>query len=307
VFAKALNNRLELVCDRLLAINQTAFVKGRYILESVVSAHEIIHEAVGMGRKGIILKLDYEKAYDRVDWNFLEEMLSSRGFSPRWRQWVMSLVRGGSIAVRINDTNSTYFKPGKGLRQGDPLSPLLFNLVVDVFTRMLSKAASKGCNTGLMNTLCPEGVVSLQYADDTLLFLKHDTLDACHFKWLMVCFEQLPDMKINYHKSDMTPINLGEEEANQLAQIFCCKMGSFPFRYLGVPLHHDKLKREDIQHVVDKVINRVPRWKGRLMSYSARLTLLKACLASIPIYLMSVIKFPKWAIKVINSQMSNFF
>jgi hypothetical protein len=144
VFGKALNNRLEMLCDRLLAINQTTFVKGRYILESEVSAHEIIHEAVRGGRKGIILKLDYEKAYDMVDWDFLEEMLSSKDFSQKWIQWVMSLVKGGSIAIRPNDTNSTYFKPGKGFRQGDPLFPLLFNIVVDVFTRMLSKAISKG-------------------------------------------------------------------------------------------------------------------------------------------------------------------
>jgi hypothetical protein len=116
VFGKALNNRLEMLCDRLLAINQTTFVKGRYILESEVSAHEIIHEAVRGGRKGIILKLDYEKAYDMVDWDFLEEMLSSKDFSQKWIQWVMSLVKGGSIAIRPNDTNSTYFKPGKGFR-----------------------------------------------------------------------------------------------------------------------------------------------------------------------------------------------
>jgi hypothetical protein len=70
-------------------------------------------------------------------------------------------------------------------------------------------------------------------------------------------------------------------------------VGSFPFKYLGVPLHYDKLKREDLQPLVDKVINRIPGWRGKLMSYSARLNLLKVCLASISIYLMSVIKFPK--------------
>jgi hypothetical protein len=89
----------------------------------------------------VILKVDYEKAYDRVTWQFLEEMLTTRGFGSKWVGWVLSLVKGGSISIRINDENSAYFKPGKGLRLGDPLSPLLFNLVVDVFTRMLIKAA----------------------------------------------------------------------------------------------------------------------------------------------------------------------
>jgi hypothetical protein len=70
-----MNNMLESLCNRLLAPNQTAFVKGRYILESVVSAQEIIHDAVKNRQKDLVLKLDYEKAYDRVNWQFLEEML----------------------------------------------------------------------------------------------------------------------------------------------------------------------------------------------------------------------------------------
>jgi hypothetical protein len=135
---------------------------------------------------------------------------------------------------------------GKGLRKGDPLSPLLFNLVADVFTRILVKAANKGYIVGLMNALCLEGVISLQYADDTLLFLDNDVEKGCHLKWLMACFENLSGMKINYHKSDMTAINLDEGEINQFAKVFCCKIGTFPFKYLGVPLHHDKLRREDI-------------------------------------------------------------
>jgi hypothetical protein len=155
-------------------------------------------------------------------------------------------VKGGSISIRLNDETSHYFKPGKGLRQGDPLSPLLFNLVIDVFTRMLIKASSKWYITGMLSYLYPEGVLSLQYADDTLLFLDHDYKATCHLKWLMMCFEKLFGMKINFSKSDLTTINLGEEYSHNYAKIFCCKIGSFPFKYLGVPLHLDKLRREDI-------------------------------------------------------------
>jgi hypothetical protein len=260
-FAKALNNRLVPTCDRLLSGNQTAFVKGRFILEGVVSAHEIIHDTARNNHKGLVLKLDYEKAYDRVSWHFLEEMMTIRGFGSRWRKWVMALIENGSIAIRINDSNSGCFRSGKGLRQGDPLSPLLFNLVVDVFTRMLIKAAKRGHITDLLNSLYPEGIISLQYADDTLLFLDHDYQAACHLKWLMVCFEHLSGMRINYHKSDMTPINLDEGEANQYAKVFCCKVGISPFRYLGVPLQFDKLRREDIQPVVDAIMKRIPSWR----------------------------------------------
>jgi hypothetical protein len=158
-----------------------------------------------------------------------------------------------------------------------------------------------------MDSIWEDGIISLQYADNTMVFWKHDYESGCHLKWLMSCFEQLANMKINFNKSDLISVNLDEGQTHQYAKIFCCKLGSFPFKYLGVPVHHDKLRRHDIQPVVDKVINRTPGWQGRLMSYAAILALLKACLASIPLYLMSVIRFPKWAIEMINSQMANFF
>jgi hypothetical protein len=101
------------------------------------------------------------------------------------------------MCIKVDNENRQFFKPGKGLRQGDPLSPLLFNLVVDIFTRMLIKATNKEYAKGFMNNVFPVGVLSLQYADDTLLFLIHSYIDVCHLKWLMVYFEQISSMKIN--------------------------------------------------------------------------------------------------------------
>jgi hypothetical protein len=112
IFAKALNNRLELVCDRLLALKQTVFVRGRYILESVVAAHEVVHAVKKNKDKCLVLKLDYENAW--VSWQFLEKMLTSRGFGEKWAKWIMKVVKGKSISIRLNDEMSPYFKPGKG-------------------------------------------------------------------------------------------------------------------------------------------------------------------------------------------------
>ena len=81
-----------------------------------MTAHELIHEIARKKQDGVILKLDYQKAYDRVDWDFLEEMLSARGFGPRWRCWIRNVVRVSFICVRINDEDNSYFKTGKGLR-----------------------------------------------------------------------------------------------------------------------------------------------------------------------------------------------
>jgi hypothetical protein len=174
----------------------------------------------------------------------------------------MRVVNGGSISIRINDENIPFFRPGKGVRQGDPLSPLIFNLVVDVFTRILIKAATRDYISGFLNSLYTEGIISLQYVDDTLLFLKHGGMGACHLKWLMLCFESLSGMKINYSKSDMVPVNLSEEETIYYTRALCCKIGSLPFRYLRVPLHYDKLRREDIQSTMDKIMSRIPGWQA---------------------------------------------
>ena len=180
----------------------------------------------GKKGKGIVLKLDYEKAYDRVKWDFLDKMLCSRGFGDIWRTWIGEWLEGGSICVRLNDVNGGYFKPGKGFRQGDPLSPLLFNLVANVFTRMLMKAAGERLITGLLPEVRDGGIIILQYADDTLLFLDNNLDKARALKWMLSCFEQLSGLKINYDKSDLILIGMDHEETKNFAQIFCCKIWS---------------------------------------------------------------------------------
>jgi len=108
------------VADRLVDTNQSGFIKGRYILESVVVAHETVHSLHSNKKPGLILKLDYEKAYDREDWGFLFEVLEKRGFCNKWISWIKLVVTGSSIGVNLNGEESSFFRPGKGLRQGGP-------------------------------------------------------------------------------------------------------------------------------------------------------------------------------------------
>jgi hypothetical protein len=305
MFSKLLTNRLGKVAQRLVATNQSAFIKGRYILESVVIAHELVHSLHKSQEKGVVLKLDYEKAYDRVSWDFLFEVLESRGFSNIWIQWIRKLVTGGSLGILVNGEDSPYFKPGKGLRQGDPLSHLLFNLVGDAFSRMLDKSARSGLIQGVLHDFREGGILSLQYADDTILFSSADFSQLLNLKHVIIWFEQISGMRVNFHKSEIITLNLEMKDTKKIASIFNCPIGSFPLKYLGVPLHYDKLPREELQPLVDKLIHRIAGWRGKLLSLAARALLVKTCLASIPIYLLSFIKFPKWAIKILNTQMSN--
>lgn len=170
---------------------------------------------------------------------------------------------------------------------------------------MLSKAASSGLIQGALVDFKPGGIQSLQYADDTIIFSSPKPEHLFNLKHTLMWFEQISGMRVNFHKSELITLNLEEAETKIAADIFNCRVGSFPLKYLGVPLHYENLTREDLQPLVDKLLNRMAGWRGKLLSLAARAVLIKSCLASIPVYLLSVLKFPKWAIKILNSQMGN--
>jgi hypothetical protein len=111
---------------------------------------------------GIVLILDFEKAYDKVCWDFLFAGLKIRGFNDKWCLWIKQVVTGGTVSVKINNMLGPYFVSHKGVRQGDPLSPILFNLVADCLTRMVRNAQENGLIIGLVDNLVPKGIAILQ-------------------------------------------------------------------------------------------------------------------------------------------------
>jgi retron-type reverse transcriptase len=211
IFTRVLTSKMTKVVDRLIASNQTAFIKARYILESVVTAHEILHSVHHNKSQGFVLKLDYEKAYDKVNWEFLINILEKRGFGGKWIDWIRCILHRGSMGLTINNSEGQFFQTGKGLRQGDPLSPILFNLVVDVLSRMLQKATNRGLMKELGNELI-EGIV-VQYADDIILLIENNETYARNLKWILTCFELMSGMRINFYKSELVPINIESEVA----------------------------------------------------------------------------------------------
>jgi hypothetical protein len=241
MFLKILTIRLGEIANKLISPLQRAFIGGRYILESVVVAREVVHTMHKNKKPGIILKLDYEKSYDRVDLDFLFEIIKTRGLNSRWVDWIEKVVKGGSVGVTLNGNDSSFFKTGKGLRQGDPLSPTLYNLEEDVLTRMLGKASDNHLIKGLASSNRIE-VISLQYADDTILFSDVDNTHLKNLKSTLAIFEQISGMRMNLHKSELIPLNLDQDQIHEVVHLFSFPIGSFPIKYLCVPLHHEKLK-----------------------------------------------------------------
>lgn len=175
---KVLTLRLSPFAERLICREPTAFMKNRNIMSGVMALHEILHETKRQKRVGVVLKLDFEKAYDKVNCDFLLDCLKYRGFGGKWCGWINQVVKGGTVSVKLNNQLGPYFMSHKGVRQGDPLSPILFNFVADCLTRMVHQAQNNGLITGLAENLIPRGVAILQYADDTIICLKNSMENA---------------------------------------------------------------------------------------------------------------------------------
>jgi len=168
-----------------------------------VVLHEVLHELHRSKARSLVLKVDFEKAYDRVRWDFLEKVMKGKGFPTKWINWTMSTVRGGRVCINVNGERSEYFRTYRGLRQGDPLSPLLFNIVADALGVMLQSAVSKGHLSGVLTDLISGGVSHIQYADDTVIMIEATEQSIRNLKLILYCFEWLTGLKINYHKSEV--------------------------------------------------------------------------------------------------------
>jgi hypothetical protein len=181
-------NRLTGIAEELIRPSQTAFMPRKNIMEGVVILHETIHELHRKKMNGVILKLDFEKAYDKVKWPFLQQTLRVKGFSEKWCLWINEFVNKGSVGIKVNNKVGRFFQTKKGLRQGDPLSPLLFNLVADMLATLIARAQEEGQINALVPHLVEGGLSILQYADDTILFMDHDFWTGKKYETSFMCF-----------------------------------------------------------------------------------------------------------------------
>ncbi|RVW40176.1 LINE-1 retrotransposable element ORF2 protein [Vitis vinifera] len=236
--AKVLANRLKKVVGKVISKAQGAFVEGRQILDAVLIANEAIDSALKNNESGILCKLDIEKAYDKVDWNFILTVMQKMGLGEKWIRWIKWCISTASFSVLVNGTPTGFFQSSRGLRQGDPLSPYLFVIAMEVFSAFLKRAVEgdflSGCR---VKGRSEEGVLisHLLFADDTLVFCKPSQDQLTYLSWLLMWFEAASGLRINLEKSELIPIGR-VENMDDLAWEFGCSLGSLPTTYLGMPL-----------------------------------------------------------------------
>ncbi|WVZ97773.1 hypothetical protein U9M48_043286 [Paspalum notatum var. saurae] len=290
LITKILANRLAPKLDQLVSPNQSAFIKGRFIQDNFMLLQQTAKFLHQQKQARILLKLDISKAFDSV--------LRKLGFGPIWCDITSGLLATSSTQVLLNDIPGETIRLRRSLKQGDPLSPMLFILVMDVLSLMITRASTDGFLQPLSSRALHHRI-SL-YADDVVIFLHPAADDIRLTLEILSLFGDTSGPQTNVQKSCVFPIQCNEEQLGLVQENLPCKMEDFPCKYLGVPLSLKKLSKAQVQSLIDKIADRLPGWKAELMTRAGRAIQFQFVLTPMTIYFSMAMDLPQWAIKSID-------
>ena len=207
IIAKVLTRRLKQLLPQLISKSQSAFVSGRAIADNVLITHETLHFLRTSEAKkycSMAVKTDMSKAYDRIEWNFLNMVLNKLGFDPIWVSWIMACVESVSYSFLVNGSPQGLVSPSRGIRQGDPLSPYLFILCTEVLSALCNKAQEKGMLSGIRVSWGSPFINHLLFADDTMFFCRSSEGGVAKLKEILSIYEAVSGQRINLQKSAIT-------------------------------------------------------------------------------------------------------
>ena len=261
------------------------------------------------GKKGsMALKLDISKAYDWVEWPFLEKIMEKLGFPPRWIERVMSCVTTPSFSILVNGKPHGMIHPARGIHQGDPLSPYLFLLCAEGFIALLAKAELDRKITGVSICRGAPRVTNLLFADDSLLFCQATPREGEVVAEILQTCEWALGQSINLEKSSVFfSNNTTDTQKQQMLQILGVKEVVKFESYLGLPTLIGRDKYSTFAYLKDRVWKKLQGWKGMLLSRASKEILIKAVAQSIPTYTMSVFLLPLKLCDELNSLCAKFW
>jgi hypothetical protein len=282
LLAKILAMRLAPKMHDLVDPSQSAFIRGRCIQDNFVLVQQSAATLHRHKIPALLMKLDIAKAFDSVSWPFLVSVLRQRGFGNRWIRWILLLLRSASTKVLVNRYAGDAFRHARGLRQGDPLSPLLFVIVMDALAGMFRLAEQ----LGVLESLRLAGIkhrISL-YADDLVVFARPEPRDLQAVHAILRCFGGASALHVNLSKSASAPIRCSSALVDSIAPDIACPLMQFPCVYLGLPLSIGRLCKGDLQLVLDKLAAKLPHWKARLLTKEGRVTYVHAIMTASVVY-----------------------
>ncbi|GJW65785.1 RNA-directed DNA polymerase, eukaryota [Tanacetum coccineum] len=238
--------------------------------------------------------------------DLLEDVLIAFGFGPKWCSWIRGCLHSGMASVLLNGSPSSEFQFYCGLKQGDPLAPYLFLLVMESLHLSVSRAIEAGIFKGIKidSTL---NLSHLFYADDVVFIGEWSPSNLSGITNILHCFSLLSGLSINLKKSNLLGVGVRSEYVKDAAVNLGCLTMKTPFKYLGVMVGGICATSQAWEDTIGKLKARLSNWKLKTLSVGGRLTLLKSVLGSTPIYNLSIYKAPKSVLHSMESLRRNFF
>nr|XP_027088506.1 uncharacterized protein LOC113709853 [Coffea arabica] len=311
IISKILANRLKPILDICISNTQSAFIPDRQILDNVIIAHEYMHYLKNK-RQGLdgymAIKLDMAKAYDRVEWHFLQAAMQKMGFCSQWINWITECMHSVTYSFNCNGETKGYISPGRGIRQGDPLSPYLFLICSEGFSSLLRRAEGRNEVKGLKISRQGPTITHLFFADDSLMFCKASTQQAREIMKILKTYEEASGQLINLDKSAVFfSKNIPLEQMREV----CCALGGMgemaQGKYLGLPMVITRTKNQVFGFIRENIRRKLQCWKNKLLSSAGREVMLKAVSMAMPTYAMSCFKLPRKLCKDITASMANYW
>ncbi|KAL9987821.1 hypothetical protein ACROYT_G002189 [Oculina patagonica] len=299
IATKAIAHRISKVLPKIINDDQTGYVKDRYIGQNIRLIMDIMKVTELEDIPGLAIFIDFKKAFDTVDWNFLHKTLQAFNFGPCIQKWIKTFYTDCSSCFINNGYASEFFKPERGVRQGCPLSEILFVLCAEI----LANAIRTDKSIQGINVHNKEFKLS-QYADDTTVFVS-DLKSATNLFQLLSNFQECSGLEIN--KSKTEGLWLGANRSNTTEPLGIA-WPSNSILALGIHFSYDDevAYKKNFEQKLNTMKSLLNLWYPRNLTLYGRITILKSLAISKLVYNTSVLTFPSKFVKMVNQAITQF-
>lgn len=304
VISKILADRLAPIMKNIISAEQRGFIQGRNIRDCIFVTSEAINQLYNKTFAGnLAFKVDMAKAFDTLEWSFLMKVLNRFGFNDRFCSWINTILHSATLSISVNGKQNGYFHCKRGVRQGDPLSPLLFCIAEDVLSRNISKLVEQGKLELIKGTRYVQVPSHSLYADDIMIFCKGKISSIQAIMHLFQSYAAASGQFINPSKSTVYYRFISPSRIDHITNLIGFNKGSLPFTYLGVPIFKGKPKRIHLQPIANKIKYKLSAWKASLLSIARRVLLVKSVIQAMLMHSISIYSWPqlfseKWNLDV---------